>query len=163
MKIMKSAASSLSRFSRGTWMGQSMVEMAIVIPLIILLTLGTVSMSMFAYQRASFDHALNTAGFDLPDNWRELDKTTLVHDLLSQAPELDPERIRVDEVSMEVSTDTNHSGTPDAYGTETVSTLLIKATVSYDFEQLLPIGGGDDIVTSTFARTFTIERGFETL
>ena len=118
---------------------QAMVEFALCLPVLALLTLGTMGLAWTCWQQASVEHSLATLATELPGGWEAREPAELVASLVAggSGGTLEADRVSVASPSVRVdsTSDTRTSG--DAFLTEERKYVRVSADVSYEVDNPL--------------------------
>jgi hypothetical protein len=142
------------RTLRARWRGQSLVEFAVVGPLVILLILACLGFGWSTWQRSMVDHQISTLASDLPDDWESYDADELVKKLICDGTLLDEDKVEVEnarvttrKVDSPSSSTVSVDGTDETLrATDTKTYVTVSATVRYDLTGPLALGGSIEYV-----------------
>lgn len=116
-----------------------MVEFALCLPVLALLTLGTMGLAWTLWQQAGVDHALSTLAAELPAGWEDRDAVELVGDLIADGSggTLERDRIAVSSPSVRVESRERTETGADGFLTEERRYVRVSADVSYEVDNPL--------------------------
>lgn len=148
--------------------GQAMVEFALAGIIVLFMIFGIVAFAFSSWQRSAIDYELSSLADELPGDWSALSDDQLVRYLILDNSQLDPDRLRVLDCSVETSYEVEVNADDPvalAVGSRTSTTaetwVTVEATITYDVSSPIVLTDQDMTYERQVSGSYLVERRYE--